>query len=105
MLSRTIRSGVFGLSVALSAIPEVFGQEAPAVASAEAAATPPVTYTIDTGTRIPLALISSVSSKSSAPGDRIYLETAFPIVNGNHIVIPTGSYVTGTVTRSSVRAV
>ena len=32
------------------------------------------------------------------PGDRIYLETAFPIVTGNHIVIPTGSYVTGTVT-------
>src|SRR6202000_1650909 len=23
---------------------------------------------------------------------------AFPIVNGNHIIIPTGSYVTGTVT-------
>ena len=59
---------------------------------------PPHAYTVETGTRIPLALISSVSSKSSSPGDRIYLETAFPIVNGNHIVIPTGSYVTGTVT-------
>ena len=58
----------------------------------------PANYTIETGTRIPLALISSVSSKSSSAGDRIYLETAFPIVNGNHIVIPTGSYVTGTVT-------
>jgi type IV secretion system protein VirB10 len=58
----------------------------------------PVSYTIESGTRIPLALISSVSSKSSSAGDRVYLETAFPIVNGNHIVIPTGSYVTGTVT-------
>lgn len=85
-----------GLIFAL-ALPVVFGQEAavPAVPNATSA---PKTYTIETGTRIPLALISSVSTKSSSPGDRIYLETAFPIVNGNHIVIPTGSYVTGTVT-------
>jgi type IV secretion system protein VirB10 len=80
------------LIVALAALPAVYGEEA---------AAPPVqpeSYTIQTGTRIPLALISSVSTKSSTPGDRIYLETAFPIVNANHIVIPTGSYVTGTVT-------
>jgi hypothetical protein len=77
-----------GLLFALAALPVVHGQEA----------STPQTYTVETGTRIPLALISSVSTKSSAPGDRIYLETAFPIVNGNHIVIPTGSYVTGTVT-------
>src|SRR5580658_9690852 len=71
---------------------------APAPSAPAPSAEAPVSYTIESGTRIPLALISSVSSKSSAPGDRIYLETAFPIVNGNHIVIPTGSYVTGTVT-------
>lgn len=98
--------GIFWLT-ALCALPSLFGQDsvpaappqsAPAVSAAAPAADTPVTYTIESGTRIPLALISSVSSKSSAPGDRIYLETAFPIVNGNHIVIPTGSYVTGTVT-------
>ncbi|HVW07355.1 MAG TPA: hypothetical protein VHC90_02170 [Bryobacteraceae bacterium] len=82
---------------ALAALPAVYGQEAAAPAAA-AKPDQPQTYTIETGTRIPLALISSVSSKSSSPGDRIYLETAFPIVEGNHIVIPTGSYVTGTVT-------
>ncbi len=58
----------------------------------------PANYTVEAGTRIPLALISSVSSKSSSAGDRIYLETAFPITIGNHIVIPPGSYVAGTVT-------
>ena len=68
------------------------GQE-PAAAPAQ-----PANYTIEPGTRIPLALISSVSSKSSSAGDRIYLETAFPISSGNHIVIPPGSYVAGTVT-------
>jgi type IV secretion system protein VirB10 len=56
------------------------------------------TYTVATGTRIALGLINSVSSKHSVPGDRIYLETVFPIVIDNHIVIPPGSYVTGTVT-------
>jgi type IV secretion system protein VirB10 len=81
------------LIAALAALPAVYAQGAPAAPAAA-----PDSYTIETGTRIPLALISSVSSKSSSPGDRIYLETAFPIVNANHIVIPTGSYVTGTVT-------
>ncbi|MDP9053340.1 MAG: hypothetical protein M3N93_03435, partial [Acidobacteriota bacterium] len=59
---------------------------------------PPVAYTVQTGTRIPLGLINSVSTKHSAAGDRIYLETVFPIVIDSHIVIPPGSYVTGTVT-------
>ena len=86
-----------GLIFALAALPAVYGQE-PAAPATPNNTSAPQSYTIETGTRIPLALISSVSTKSSSPGDRIYLETAFPIVNGNHIVIPTGSYVTGTVT-------
>ncbi|HEX4275425.1 MAG TPA: hypothetical protein VHZ74_08735 [Bryobacteraceae bacterium] len=59
---------------------------------------PAATYTVQTGTHIPLGLINSVSTKHSAAGDRIYLETVFPIVINSHIVIPPGSYVTGTVT-------
>ena len=55
-------------------------------------------YTVDVGTHIALGLINSVSTKHSSAGDRIYLETVFPIVIQNHIVIPPGSYVTGTVT-------
>lgn len=55
-------------------------------------------YTVAAGTRIPLGLINSVSTKHSAQGDRVYLETVYPIVIENHIVIPPGSYVAGTVT-------
>jgi hypothetical protein len=62
------------------------------------AADPAASYTVQTGTHIPLGLINSVSTKHSAAGDRIYLETVFPIVIESHIVIPPGSYVTGTVT-------
>jgi len=63
-----------------------------------AASEAPPAYTVQAGTRIPLGLINSVSTKHSAAGDRIYLETVFPIVIDSHIVIPPGSYVTGTVT-------
>ncbi|HLJ51393.1 MAG TPA: hypothetical protein VKU01_35545 [Bryobacteraceae bacterium] len=56
------------------------------------------TYTVATGTRILLNLINSVSTKNAAVGDRVYLETAFPILSDGRIVIPPGSYVAGTVT-------
>ena len=55
-------------------------------------------FTVSTGTRVPLSLINSVSSKHSMAGDRVYLETAFPILVDSRIVIPVGSYVAGTVT-------
>jgi type IV secretion system protein VirB10 len=43
-------------------------------------------------------MINSVSTKQAQVGDRIYLETAFPVLTGNRIVVPQGSWVTGTVT-------
>ncbi|MBZ5582571.1 MAG: TrbI/VirB10 family protein [Acidobacteriia bacterium] len=54
---------------------------------------------VPAGTRVPLALINSLSTKQSQEGDRAYLESAFPVVIGGRIVIPRGSYVVGTVTR------
>ncbi|MBI3208995.1 MAG: hypothetical protein HYZ37_08855 [Candidatus Solibacter usitatus] len=68
------------------------GQETPAPAK-------PADFKVTEGTRIPLNLINSVSTKNSAEGDRVYLETAFPIVISGKIVIPPGSYVAGTVTQ------
>ena len=58
----------------------------------------PVEYLIEPGTKIPLTMINSVSTKHSAEGDRVYLETAFPVMVKGRIVIPPGSYVAGTVT-------
>jgi hypothetical protein len=55
-------------------------------------------YTVETGVRIPLALINSVSTKHSASGDRVYLETVFPILANGKIAIPPGSFVSGTIT-------
>jgi type IV secretion system protein VirB10 len=56
-------------------------------------------YVVPAGTKVPLSLINSISTKHSAEGDRVYLETAFPVLTNGRIVIPVGSYVVGTVTQ------
>ncbi len=55
-------------------------------------------FVVESGVHIPLALINSVSTKHSASGDRVYLETVFPILANGKIVIPPGSFVSGTIT-------
>ncbi len=57
-------------------------------------------YVVQPGTRIPLSLINSISTKNAMPGDRVYLQTTFPVVEQGKIVIPPGSYVQGTVTQA-----
>jgi type IV secretion system protein VirB10 len=57
------------------------------------------TFQVETNTRIPLSMINSVSTKNAAAGDRVYLETVFPILVDGRIVIPPGSYVAGTITK------
>jgi hypothetical protein len=58
----------------------------------------PAGFIVSAGARIPLALVNSISTKHTAPGDRVYLETAFPVAQNGRIIIPRGSYVAGTVT-------
>ncbi len=60
-------------------------------------ATPPNEFKVDSGTRILLNMINSVSTKNAMVGDRIYLETAFPVMASGRVVVPQGSWVTGTV--------
>lgn len=59
---------------------------------------PNAPYQVDAGTHILLSMINSVSTKVALPGDRIYLETAFPVLSNGRIVIPQGSWVMGTIT-------
>jgi len=53
---------------------------------------------VPAGTRIPLSLINSLNTRSSSEGDRVYLQTSYPVVIEGRIIIPRGSYVAGTVT-------
>ena len=91
MLSRRRLSVVFLAVPTCVLVAAAFGQPA-------TSGDGPEQYTVAPGTHIALGLINSVSTKHSSPGDRIYLETVFPIVIDSHIVIPPGSYVAGTVT-------
>lgn len=47
------------------------------------------------GTKLPLVLHNGITTRNSKPGDPVYLETLFPIIQDNHILIPAGSYVSG----------
>src|SRR5580698_10271936 len=58
----------------------------------------PGDFVVAIGTRIPLSMINSVSTKTAVSGERVYLESVFPILVNGHVVIPPGSYVAGTVT-------
>ncbi|MSO19935.1 MAG: hypothetical protein EXQ56_05630 [Acidobacteria bacterium] len=70
----------------------------PASTAPPSAAPVDAVIAVPTRTRIPLVLVNSVSTKNAQPGDRVYLQTAFPIAESGRIVIPEGSYVTGTIT-------
>jgi hypothetical protein len=70
-----------------------------ALAAQDQSASPQAEFTVASGVKIPLNLINSISTKHSMEGDRVYLETAFPILAAGRIVIPVGSYVAGTVTQ------
>jgi type IV secretion system protein VirB10 len=77
----------------------IMAQEA-ATADSKADAKPASkVYLVEPGTKVPLSMINSVSTKSAAPGDRVYLESVFPILVDGKIVIPPGSYVAGTITK------
>jgi type IV secretion system protein VirB10 len=84
----------------LIAAPLGMGQTAPLPSeAAPPSATPNAgAVTVEPGTHIPLSLINSASTKHSVVGDRVYLQTVFPIMVGGRIAIPPGSYVQGTVT-------
>jgi hypothetical protein len=94
-LRRTLVITAFAVSATMSAQSaeekEVAWRKEDQIATAD--------YTVNSGSKIPLSLINSVSTKHSVEGDRIYLETVFPILVNGKIVIPPGSYVAGTVTQ------
>jgi hypothetical protein len=52
-------------------------------------------YVVPSGTRLPLILHNAITTRNAKPGDPVYLETLFPIVIDNRILIPAGSYVQG----------
>jgi hypothetical protein len=52
------------------------------------------------GTHVLLRMMNSINTRTAAEGDRVYLRTESPITNSGQIVVPTGTYVQGIVTRA-----
>lgn len=55
---------------------------------------------VPAGTHILLRLTNALDTKHAAPGDRVYLETAVPVFINGRLIVPVGSYVSGTVTEA-----
>ena len=55
---------------------------------------------VPAGTRVPLVMVNSISSKHSQIGDPVYLQSVYPVVVGQRILIPAGTHVSGSVTNS-----
>jgi hypothetical protein len=70
----------------------------PASPPAEAPSDPKI-YTVPAGTKVLLQLRSAINTKSAKPGDGVYLDSTFPVVVGNRVMIPAGVYVQGVVDR------
>jgi type IV secretion system protein VirB10 len=66
----------------------------PAVSDTTAKA-PAKNYLVPSGTRLPLILHNAATTKNAKAGDPVYLETLFPVVIDDRILIPAGSYVQG----------
>lgn len=80
-------------------IPNPPPADQPALAS-RPAVPPPPKVTVPSGTHILLSLSTTISTKNSKDGDRVYLETAMPVAQEGRIVIPRGSYVQATITKA-----
>lgn len=62
---------------------------------------PPTAFTIPKGTHILLTLTNPISTKNSKDGDHVYLQTAVPVAQSDCIVIPRGSYVQASVSKTT----
>jgi hypothetical protein len=57
----------------------------------------PALITIPAGTHLLMKLLSPLHTTSATPGSAVYLETAFPVVENEHVVIPEHTRVLGLV--------
>jgi type IV secretion system protein VirB10 len=110
MALRSVTSLLLGFSLATVGSAVAQGQQdaavnpAPVPAATQPAAAPsaqaapaasgPV-FVVPAGTKIPLTLRSSLSTKTAKPGDAVYLVSSFPVIVNGRVVIPAGVFVQG----------
>jgi hypothetical protein len=55
---------------------------------------------IPQGTHLLLRMVNSINTRTADEGDQVYLRTASPVAIDGHILVPEGSYVQGTISRT-----
>ncbi len=55
-------------------------------------------YRVRQGQRIPVQVLNTLTTRGASDGDRLYLQTVFPVLVSGRIVIPVGSYIDARVT-------
>ncbi len=55
---------------------------------------------IPKGTHVLLRMVNSINTRTAEEGNQVYLQTASPIAVNGQILVPTGAYVQGVVSRS-----
>lgn len=60
--------------------------------------------TVPAGARVVFAVVRPVASKSAGAGDNVYLQTTFPVLVGDKLAIPAGTFVQGVLAEIPVRS-
>ncbi len=60
--------------------------------------------TVPAGARVVFAVVRPVASKSVSAGETVYLQTTFPVLVGDKLAIPAGTFVQGILTDVPVRS-
>jgi hypothetical protein len=89
-------------------VPQLVAQSAePPAAAPETPSAPNANITVPAGTRLQLLLTHPVDSHTSPRGDQVFAQTTAPVVVGDQVAIPGGTYLQGKVaklTRNGTRA-
>jgi hypothetical protein len=90
-------SAILILSICGAQAPQTQSVQNPASVAPTPGASATDPLMVPAGTKIPLSLSTPIHSKSTKPGGVVRAVVAFPVMAGNQVAIPAGTYVEGTV--------
>jgi Ca-activated chloride channel family protein len=100
-MRRTGLTGALALAMIFSRADFDRAQTAPASQEAHASTAPGThSVTIPPGQKFILQLETAIHTRTTKKGDRVEFSTAAPVMIDNHVLIPNGSWVRGTVTKA-----
>ncbi len=88
---------VFLTSILLLVVPAFSQQAGTAAGNTDSARQDTGKVVVPAGTKLPVVLKHGINTKTAKPGDNVYCETNFPVVQNDRILIPAGTYVQGSI--------